>query len=411
MLREVQAEVLAAREAAGRALRRHYGVPAEAVRWVWSPYRICPLGAHIDHQLGPVTALAVDRGTWLAFTPWERPEVLVRREGSEGQIRVRVDKPPPPRAGDWGDYLRGAVQALQAAGYRLRRGFAGVTSGELTEAGLSSSASVGVAYLLALEAVNELEVDRIGNVRLDQAVENLYLGLRNGILDQSAILFSRRRHLTVIDCRRFETGQEAGAVQWVPVPPEAEEPRWLVVLSGVRRSILTTGYNQRVAECEEAARVLLEAAGRPQQRPRLGGIAPEEYARWADRLEGAPARRARHFFAECRRVTEGVKAWQAADWVRFGRLMTESGQSSIDHYECGSEPLIHLYRLLVTTPGVLGARFSGAGFRGCCVALVEAGLEPEALQQTMAAYRRRYPEHAAGVRALVVRSAEGAQLQ
>ncbi|RME95860.1 MAG: hypothetical protein D6766_02140 [Verrucomicrobia bacterium] len=398
-------------QAAGALIRLH-GAPAGALRFVWSPYRICPLGAHIDHQLGTVTALAIDRGTWLAFWPWDRPEVAVSRLGHEGQVRLRVDEPPPPARGDWGDYLRGAVQALQQSGWRLRRGFAGVTSGELTEAGLSSSASVGLAYLLALETVNGLEVAPEDNVRLDQAIENGYLGLRNGILDQSAILFSRRRHLTVIDCRRFEAGGgAAAAVRRVPAPSGVEQPRWLVALSGVTRAILATGYNQRVAECEAAARVLLEAAGRRAERPRLGLVTPEEYARWADRLAGAPARRARHFFEEMRRVAEGVEAWAAGDWARFGRLMTESGRSSIENYECGSEPLIDLYRLLVATPGVLGARFSGAGFRGCCVALVEPERAEATAREVMAAYRQRQPAWAERAGHVIVEAADGACVQ
>lgn len=109
------------------------------------------------------------------------------------------------------------------------------------------------------------------------------------------------------------------------------------------------------------------------------------------------ARRAEHFFGESSRVRKGVDAWRRGDLTEFGRLVSASGQSSISNYECGCEPLIQLRAILLSTPGVLGARFSGAGFRGCCVALVEAELAETAAQRVRAEYARMQPLQAAGM--------------
>jgi galactokinase len=257
--------------------------------------------------------------------------------------------------------------------------------------------------LLAIEAANGLAISPDGNISLDQAIENEYLGLRNGILDQSAILLSRRDQLMYIDCltRSYQRhpplgGRFGGSL--------------LIAFSGLKKTLVATDYNRRVEECQVAARSLLHAVGRPEERPVLRAIDADEYACHKHVLSGPPARRAEHFFSEMARVRDGVRAWCEGDLERFGRLMTESGQSSIDNYQCGCAPLIDLYRILVDTPGVLGARFSGAGFRGCCVALVEPGAAGEAASRVDFEYRRRQPELSDSAHALLCESADGAAI-
>ncbi|MBN1442623.1 MAG: hypothetical protein JXA90_07940, partial [Planctomycetes bacterium] len=128
-------------------LRRHRAEPHD-VRVVFSPYRICPLGAHIDHQLGAVTAMAIDRGVVLAYAPLPSREVRLSSLDFPGEVSFSLDDVPDRQPDDWGNFPRGAVRAL-AAKYTVRRGIAGVTAGRLGEGGLSSSAAAGVAYLLA----------------------------------------------------------------------------------------------------------------------------------------------------------------------------------------------------------------------------------------------------------------------
>lgn len=394
------------------AMQTRYGIAAGRVRFVWSPYRICPLGAHIDHQLGTVTAMAIDHGTWLAFAPARSTEVRLSSLSFPEEVRFDLAEPVEPKRGDWGDYARGAAFALSHRA-RLDHGIVGITCGRLTASGLSSSASVGVACLLALEHVNNLDLPPAANIRLDQVIENEYLGLKNGILDQSAILLSRRDQLTVIDCRACDSQGNQGAltgVQHIPRHPAMPPVRILLAMSGVTQALLTTGYNARVAECEEAARILLTAAGRCDVPARLGNVRPEEYEAHHGNLSGPGARRARHFFTEMQRVRDGIAAWRNGDVTRFGRLMTASGHSSIDNYECGSPPLIGLFEILAGAPGVYGARFSGAGFRGCCIALIKAEAAEAALPTLVEAYARKHPELAHQAGCLLCDSADGARL-
>jgi len=385
-------------------LRGRYGATGDAAGWVFAPYRICPLGAHIDHQLGEVTAMAIDRGVTLAFVASSHREVRLISLEYAGEVQFSLDEPGAPRGGEWGNYARGAVCALMRAGYRLSRGLLGVISGPWSEGGLSSSAAAGIAYLLALEAVNDLRITPEQNIALDQSIENGYLGLHNGILDPAGILYSRRDHLTLVDCATARH-------RLIPAPPAAPAYGVLLAFSGVKQSLISTDYNRRVTECQAAARMLLQAAGRTVEAPWLSHLTELEYERHRDRLPTPLDRRAAHFFGETSRVRSGVAAWERGDLVEFGRLMTASGESSIRNYECGCPPLIDLYEILVSCPGVYGARFSGAGFRGCCLALVDRGRAAEVAERIGREYAERQPALASGGAVEWVESGDGARVQ
>lgn len=386
----------------GEVVQR-FGVTPDQVRVVRSPYRICPLGAHIDHQLGTVTAMALDEAVHLAYAPLAEPRARLYSLDFEGEVAFDFGDVPDRRDGDWGNYPRGAVRALQGSGQRLGRGLVGVTAGRLGEGGLSSSAAIGVAYLLALEEVNGLSLSADDNIALDQAIENGYLGLRNGILDQSAILLSRRDQLTVIDCKTLKH-------EVVPAGRDMPPFEILIPFSGLTQALVSTDYNRRVDECREAATTLLRAAGRDDREPRLGHLSEAEFEAHRSTLDGAPARRAAHYFTEMARVRGGIAAWRAGDLTQLGRLMTASGDSSIRQYECGCPPLIDLYEILVQTGGVYGGRFSGAGFRGCCVGLVRPEAAAQAAEEVRAHYAERHPDLAVGAPVLICRPADGAAI-
>jgi galactokinase len=366
-------------------LKRLGRVDPAAIRVVRSPLRICPLGAHIDHQLGHVTGMTIDQSLLLAFAPTADGSIYLESEDFEPPVSFNLNSVPPYAPRDWGNYSRGAALGLQQ-NYPLTRGLVGVVGSDMPIGGLSSSAAVTIAYLLALEAANGLDMSPKENVELVRFTENKYIGLNNGILDQSVILFSDHGHLTYIDCQNIEIRQIDG-------PLSAGDFEILVVYSGVTRVLVGTDYNNRVAECQDAARLLLTYA-RDGAGPdtRLRHVDPALFAAEGHRLPPTLQRRARHYFSEMQRVTDGLTAWQQGDLTRLGGLMSASGESSVKNYECGSPQLITLYEILRDTPGVYGARFSGAGFRGCCLALID----PSARDTVAEAIHRRYPvEHPA----------------
>ena len=380
------AERLAGLRAEGAAAAG--GRAAAEVAVAAAPFRVCPLGAHVDHQGGLTTAVAIDRGVLLAFLPAPDGAVRVTSSAFAGQVAFSVREPVPPRGagrrgeadaeaeaeeGEWGNYVRGAAAALQAAGHRLERGVVGrlwAPQG-MAGGGLSSSAAVGVACLLALEHANGLEVDDRENIDLDRRIENDYIGLRNGILDQTAIIWSRRNRLTLIDCK-------GGRHRRVPEDAEVDVDAhpiagcaWVLAYSGVEAPLQASSlFNDRVQQCQDAARALLDAAapagaedGADADAPGPGhsgreGAAPilsmvteaewEQHAAAALGPEDAPLRRrAAHYFGEQRRVKAGLAAWEAGDLTAFGRLITESGDSSVHNFEVGAPAMADLRQLLL----------------------------------------------------------------
>ncbi|KAJ6992636.1 galacturonokinase [Populus alba x Populus x berolinensis] len=382
----------------------------EEVRVVVSPYRICPLGAHIDHQGGTVSAMTINKGILLGFIPSDDTEVILRSGQFKGEVRFSIDEVQQPRpirkkgephatdspklqeADNWGNFARGAVYALQSRGISLTQGITGYICGSegLDSSGLSSSAAAGVAYLLAFETANNLTMTPTENIEYDRLIENEYLGLKNGILDQSAILLSSHGFLTHMNCKTKEH-------KLVPSPKQSDfhkSYKILLAFSGLRNALTNSpGYNLRVVECHEAARILLKASGNDN----LEHLDPEVYETHKGLLEPNLAKRAEHYFSENMRVMKGLEAWASGNLEEFGKLISASGLSSIQNYECGCEPLKQLYEILLKAPGVYGTRFSGAGFRGCCLAFVDANLAEEAVTFVTEEYRKAQPKHASQI--------------
>lgn len=355
---------------------------------VKAPLRICPLGAHVDHQGGIVTGMTVDREVTLAAVPALDAAVRVTSLDFPGEVSVDLRHEIPKKTGDWGDYLRAAVFALSSA-HGLHTGLRAVIGGDLPGAGLSSSAAVVVTYLFALAQVNGIDLGREETSALVQLAENGYIGVESGRLDQSIILFAKQGHLTRVDCSDLSINQ-------VSRPENCSDFRVLAAFSGVSRALAGSGFNTRVDECREAARLLLELAGRPPSaHPVLSEVDPDIFERYVADLPQVPRRRSAHYFGEQRRVQAGVEAWRQGDLVRFGELMTASGASSIHNYECGTAELVTLYELLRDTPGVFGARFSGGGFGGSCIALIDSGAGEDVVEAVARGYTDAHPGAAA----------------
>ena len=374
------------------------GVAETEVRTIVSPYRICPLGAHVDHQGGSMLGMAISACTVLAYAASTDGRVRLTSTDFAGAADFEIGA-AAQRSGDWSDYARGAAAVLAPRIPSVPRGLVGVLRGTLPGGGLSSSASVILACLEALARINELSLRDEELVELTCAVENDHLGVRSGVLDPATIVGARRNAMLHI---------ESTKLQWRAIPLGAGAPphRFLVLSSGIDRALVATGFNDRVQECCDAAAALARAAGLPPA-ARLGDVPAAAFDRHVASLPAVLQRRARHYFGETARVAAGAESWQRGDLRSFGRLMHESGRSSIENYECGTPPMIELLSILQGTDGVLGARFSGAGFGGCCIALVAGDAVDEARAQIVRRFAQAHPELAQRVRAFAVDSVDG----
>ena len=355
---------------------------------IFSPYRVCPLGAHVDHQHGLVTGFAIDKGVDLWFTPRNDGEVHLESKIFEGLVNFNVTMVSQVKEGNWGDYARGAKYALRKR-FVLRYGIDGVIQGSLPVGGLSSSAAVLIAYVMAFAKANDIELKPMEIVKIASEAEREYVGLNNGILDQACIALGQKDGLLFLDCDT----DEYRIIKRHPKMPEMEIG---IFFSGLTRSLVSSDYNLRVMECKTAAWNMLAYTDQPLKvfdKTFLRDIPKETFERTRDMMPNRFARRAEHFYSEYRRVRQGVMAWESGNLNLFGKLSFDSCESSIHNYECGSPELISIYQIMRGLPGVYGGRFSGAGFKGACIALINPAYKEQIQEELTRQYLEQYPEY------------------
>jgi galactokinase len=251
-------------------------------------------------------------------------------------------------------------------------------SGVLIGSGLSSSASVALAYLTALADVNGIEISKEQLAQLEYRLEHDELNLQIGLLDPLTIVHGRRDALLFIDTIEATV---------TPIPdPATGDFAWIVAYSGVSRELTKSGFNVRVEECIQAASQLQEGART------LGEIGRAFFEENKMTLPDNVRRRATHFFTEVERVHRGARAWQEANLELFGQLMNQSCQSSIHNYESSSQILIELHELVSETSGIYGSRFSGGGYGGCVVALAKQEFANQACAEIEKKFSAKHPE-------------------
>ncbi len=369
---------------------------------VFVPYRVCPIGAHVDHQLGQITGLAIDKGIHFAYGPKQNGVVELKSLQFEKRAQFHIHSVPETKQGDWADHLRGATVML-AQKHRLNVGLCGVFDGELPIGGLSSSASVILAYLTALCRVNEIQLSEPELIRIAQAAENHYVGVACGRLDQSCEVYCQKNHLLYMD-------MQDSSYELIPQHPSMKPYKIAIFFSGVERTLVGSAYNMRVDECRSAAYALKAYAGLPYGKfaeTNLRDVPSEVFVRYRDRLPETWAKRAEHWFGEMERVQRGAEAWRRGDLDLFGRLSFESGRSSIELWETGSPELKTLFEIMTRTDGIYGGRFSGAGFKGCCMALVDPAYCEHITAQVTKGYLKEFPHLAEKFSVHFCESADG----
>lgn len=373
---------------------------------VFTPYRICPLGAHVDHQLAAITGFAIDKGIHIAYGPKENGVIELHSAQFEGRAQWHVSSVPMAPVGDWADHLRGATIALGRR-FALRRGLCAVVYGELPIGGLSSSAAVIITFLSALSKINNISLSQSEIISLALEAENKYVGVSCGKLDQCCEVYCRKDKLLYMDLKTDE-------YQLLEAPKSMKPYKIAIFFSGVERSLAGSRYNARVDEAKAAAYALLAFEGIEYGKfsdVRLTDVPRELFDKHGDRLPADWKKRATHFYTECDRVKLGVEAWKNGDIEAFGKLVFESGKSSIEQWETGSDELKALYEIMTKTDGIYGGRFSGAGFKGCCMAIIDPEKQESIVEKVRSEYIARFPHLADKFSAHICDTADGVVIE
>ena len=365
--------------------------PDGLIDLVRAPGRVNLIGEYTDINDGYVLPAAIDLEVRIAVRPRSdrRVRLVLAATGERGQLDLDAIG---PKRGRWLDYVAGTAREMEAAGLPIR-GFDGALNSSLPSgSGLSSSAALELAAAWALAVPPAPAADALALARIAQKAENEYVGVMCGLMDQFASAAGVAGSAVLLDCRSLEH-------RVVPLPSSVV---LVVAHTGRPRTLGTSEYNARRADCERAVRLLAEVEPSVHS---LRDVDPAMLERHADRLDEVAFRRARHVVAENERVVSVEAALASGDLETVGRLFAASHASLRDDFEVSSPELDALVEIAGTVPGVAASRMTGAGFGGCTVSLVR----PDAVESLRARILADYPSRTARTpRVWEVRAAAGA---
>ncbi len=352
-------------DALREAFEERFGAPPAAL--VRAPGRVNLIGEHTDTSDGFVLPMAIDREIRVALTP--RDDATVRLVALDVDEEATFEADAPHEKDGWAAYAHGVAWALAEAGHELR-GFDGTFTGDVPRgAGLSSSAALELALARAFAEASGLAWDPRAMAVACRRAENAWVGVASGIMDQLIGACGEAGSALLIDCRDLST-------ETVPLP---DGTRVVILDTGTRRGLVGSAYNERRAQVDAAARALDVGV--------LRDVDPATFEARAHELDPVVRRRARHVVLENARVLRAADAMRRGDAAEMGRLMDASHASLRDDFEVSGPALDAMTEIAQAQPGCHGARMTGAGFAGCCVALVAEEAVDAFVSEVEAEYR------------------------
>ena len=326
--------------------------------WSRAPGRLEILGNHTDYNQGFVLSAAVGQATEMVMA--ERPGSVCRiiNPPLEGVFTIDLNDLDHPERGDWTNYLKGVLVELRRRKIKFPAFDLALTSTVPLSAGMSSSAALEMAFCMALKELAGIELPLPDWARVGQSVENVYLGLKTGLLDQFSSLYGKKDSLILCDFRSVEV------LKTVPMPSG-----WKILVANtlVKHNLVESDYNLRRESCERAAE------GIRKQYPQIRALRDVDSGMLEscrENLDIIDYRRAKHVVGEDERVWNAVSLLAENNVEGFGKLLFESHESSRECFENSCPELDILVELAHQIPGCAGARLSGGGFGGISIHLV-----------------------------------------
>lgn len=335
--------------------------PKETTQY-FSPGRINLIGEHTDYNGGHVFPASITYGTYGIAAPREDKKVLVYSTNFEdiGVITFDVDQLDYDKKDNWANYAKGMVLKLKDAGHKIDHAFELLVEGTIPNgAGLSSSASLELLVGVVLEDLFDLKTDRLELVKTGKKVENEFIGVNSGIMDQFAIGFGDIDQAILLD---------TNTLKYEMVPVKLDGYAVVIMNTNKRRELADSKYNERRSECEEA----LARLQKKLDIQALGDLDEATFEANIDLIgDDTLIRRARHAVTENQRTLEAKAELEKGNLEAFGKLLNASHYSLRHDYEVTGIELDTLVDAAQAQSGVLGARMTGAGFGGCAIAVVK----------------------------------------
>ena len=366
----------------------------------YAPGRIEVLGNHTDYNDGFVFSAAIDQGTFFAVSPADDDTVqLFATDVKGGEMYsttlgkvAKVDE-----GATWANYPLGTFNWLfDGEPIKAGKGFKAVFGGNIPlGAGLSSSAALEMATVLALAKLYGIEKDKTSLAKIGQKAEHTFAGCPCGLLDQASSLYGKAGALVKSDFRHF-------VFETVDMGPSAA---FMMVKSNARHALVDGAYASRRKACEDAAKYFAGVLKHPVTH--LRDVSAAEWILYRGGLSEEAAKRAVHPIGEDERVLAGAKLLEKGDLAGFGALMFDSHESSRNWFENSCAELDTIVDVAKKIPEVLGARLSGGGFGGSCCLLVKPEAADKISAEITSAYKAVYGDEPV---CRLIKPSEGAHL-
>lgn len=331
-------------------------------RSFFAPGRINLIGEHTDYNGGYVFPAAISFGTYaLATKRTDRQIRLYSLNFSDtGIITCTLDELAFAKEDSWANYPKGMIAYMQQETGYIDTGVDMLFYGNIPNgAGLSSSASIEMATAVTLEGLFDLQIEPVRRSELGQQVENEYIGVESGIMDQFAIALGKRQHA-------IHLHTDTLTYTYAPLP--LKDHTIVIIDTNKSRTLAGSAYNERRQSCR-AALVALQS-----KLPvtTLADVTPEQFTNFMQLIPNPEhQKRAKHVIEENERTKQALKLLQNAQLEEFGQLMNDSHRSLQTYFEVTGKELDTLVEAAWQQKGVIGARMTGAGFGGCAIAIVK----------------------------------------
>jgi galactokinase len=329
----------------------------------FAPGRVNLIGEHLDYNGGLVMPIAIEKGIRLELIP--RNDFIIKLSSTNDPLVVTIDLANPIEndiVQGWANYPLGIIAQYLKYGMKIKGMDLHYTSDLPMGSGLSSSAAIEVVtgYAMKFFWVDQV-INRVALAKMAQLVENEFIDVKCGIMDQMAVSVCQKDHAILLDCN---------ALTFEQIPFILNEYQLVILNTNVPRSLIYSAYNDRKRECEEALLIINSATGI--DFPNLCSISSAELDKHKAAFENETIyRRAKHVITEQERTILAANALKNSDITQLAHLMTASHLSLKNDYEVTGFPLDTMVEEALNTKGCIGARMTGAGFGGCAIALVE----------------------------------------
>lgn len=328
----------------------------------FAPGRVNLIGEHTDYNGGHVFPCAITLGTYGAAVKREDGQINLYSENFPdlGIISFYLNDLQYRKEDNWANYPKGVIKYMKEAGYNVSSGMDILIEGNIPNgAGLSSSASIELLTGVIVKELFQLDIDQLALIKIGQKVENAFIGVNSGIMDQFAVGMGEKDHALLLD---------TNSLQYEKIPLELHGNVIVIMNTKKRRELADSKYNERRSECEEALKRLQTVI----DIDTLGDLNEETFETHREAIhDDVLERRAKHAVYENQRTIKAAQALKDGDLETFGQLMNDSHLSTEKDYEVTGIELDTLVHEAWKQPDVVGARMTGAGFGGCAIAIVK----------------------------------------